>query len=132
MEQHVRLVVLEHLRDELDVHVLHVDLLLFDQLYAPTHCVSNHYAYLETLVQHHDSFIELLLHLRIRVCCDKITQARDTYNIGDDTREQLALLVFVGAFLMLSQYLYSYDMPRGKPLHTIMNFKMTVNNWSLR
>ena len=55
-----------------------------------------------------------------------------TYDVGDDTREQLALLVFVGAFLMLSQYLYSYDMPRGKPLHTIMNFKMTVNNWSLR
>jgi hypothetical protein len=29
MEQHVRLVVLEHLSDELDVHVLHVDFLRY-------------------------------------------------------------------------------------------------------
>jgi hypothetical protein len=58
---------------------------LLDQLYAPpTHCVNNHCAYLETLVQHHDSFVELLLHLRIRICRDRITRARDTYNIGDD------------------------------------------------
>jgi hypothetical protein len=28
VEQHVRLVVLEHLRYELDVHVLHIDLLM--------------------------------------------------------------------------------------------------------
>jgi hypothetical protein len=29
MEQHIRLVVFEHLSDELDVHVLHVDLLRY-------------------------------------------------------------------------------------------------------
>jgi hypothetical protein len=42
MEQNVRLVVLEHLRNQLSVHVLNIDLL-------------------KVLVQHHDSFIQLLL-----------------------------------------------------------------------
>jgi hypothetical protein len=74
VEQHVRLVILEHLCYELDVHVLHVDLLLFDQLYAQLHRLNHHCAYLKTLVQHHDSFVELLLYSCIRTYRVSISQ----------------------------------------------------------
>jgi hypothetical protein len=38
-----------------------------------------------------------------------------TYNIGDDARQQLALLVFVGALLMLSQTSTLTLCPEEKP-----------------
>jgi len=41
MEQHIRLIVLEHLCDQFDIHVLYVDL-----LQIPIH--------------HHDGFVQLL------------------------------------------------------------------------
>lgn len=63
VEQDVGLVVLEHLSDQLHVHVLDVDLL-------------------KTLVEYHDGLIELLL-LDISTCLSP-WRVWDAYDIGDD------------------------------------------------
>jgi hypothetical protein len=60
MEQHIGLVILEHLGDELDVHVLDVDFLPGCELRAAVVGALMD-SYLETLVQHHDGLVELLL-----------------------------------------------------------------------
>jgi len=50
MKQHIRLVVLEHLRYKLRVHICEVD-------------------FLQVLVEHHDGFVEFFLLLHQRVSC---------------------------------------------------------------
>lgn len=66
MEQHIRLVVLEHLGNQFDIHVLDIDLLVgvnteYSRLgYTPHQCVETD---LETLVHDHNSFIQFLLYL---------------------------------------------------------------------
>ena len=59
MEEYVGLVVLEHLGNELDVHVLDVDFL--KENLAARRQPLGYIAYLEALIEKHDSFIELLL-----------------------------------------------------------------------
>lgn len=53
MKQHVRLVVLEHLRDEFHVHILDVDLLVLAVI-SLRHEGRKKVAYLEASVHHHD------------------------------------------------------------------------------
>ena len=58
MEEYIGLVVLEHLGNQLNVHVLDVDLLVgVGSTSATTHV----FTYLKTLIHDHDCFIELLL-----------------------------------------------------------------------
>jgi hypothetical protein len=79
MEEDIRLVVFEHLRDKLRVHILDVD-------------------FLEILVEHHDRFIQLLLQIFTSVVGGG-GMAELTDHIDDDAREQKALLVLMWAFL---------------------------------
>jgi hypothetical protein len=79
VEKNVGLVVLEHLRHELCVHVLNVDLL-------------------QVLVQHHDGLVQFLLRLCQFVFTVVLVLVM-TDNIDNDTGEQLALLMLVRAFL---------------------------------
>lgn len=62
MEEHVRLIVLEHLSDKLDVHILDVDFLCkWSKQWAQEYASSCPVAYIETLVQYDDGFIQLFL-----------------------------------------------------------------------
>jgi hypothetical protein len=66
MEEDIGLVVLEHLGNELNVHVLDVDLLFGCQsTKSETTCSLNILSmkYLKALVHDHHSFVELLLYL---------------------------------------------------------------------
>lgn len=58
MEKNIRLVVLEHLCHQLNVHVLDVDLLSGCEFEQTSR---QHDAYLEALVHDHDGFIQFLL-----------------------------------------------------------------------
>lgn len=89
MKQHIALVIFEHLRHELDVHVLDIDL-LFTQRVSDSAlgrgCTGSEddrecggkmrELYLKGLIQDHDGLVELL-------------------DVGDDAGEQEGLLVFV-------------------------------------
>jgi hypothetical protein len=55
--------------------------------------------YLETLVQDHDSLVQFLLHDHVRISGVVHLLSQITYDVGDDTRQQLALLVFMWALL---------------------------------
>lgn len=63
MEQHVRLVILEHLRDELSVHVLSVDFLPSASIPTSIHPSNSSHSesYVKRFIQDHHSLIELLL-----------------------------------------------------------------------
>jgi len=76
MKQYVRLIILEHLSYQLDVHILDVDFLLTIRMRR----VSVDKLYLEILVHNHDCFIQFL-------------------DICDDSRKQQALLLLVWALL---------------------------------
>ena len=67
MEQHVRLVVLEHLSDELDIHVLNVDFLRYVVSCMSIDRRMNNPSYLKTLVQDHHSLVQLFLHDYVRL-----------------------------------------------------------------
>lgn len=60
MEQHVGLIVLEHLSHQFDIHVLDVDLLYFIEMLPITAALGKG-IYLQLLVHHHDGFVEFLL-----------------------------------------------------------------------
>ena len=60
MEEDIRLVVFKHLSDQLDVHILNVDLLLYLSTIGATSGV-NRIANLKALVHDHDSFVQFLL-----------------------------------------------------------------------
>lgn len=79
MKQSVRLIVLEHLGYQLDVHILDVDLLLS----ISVRLVPVDKLYLKVLVHNHDCLIQFL-------------------NICDDSRKQQALLLLVWALLLQS------------------------------
>ena len=99
MEQHVRLVVLEHLSHELDVHVLNVDFLRY-VMSCVSQLFSHKHSYLKALVQDHNSFVQLLLQYKVvRLLYVTELLGQVTYDIGDDTRQQLALLMFMWALL---------------------------------
>lgn len=105
MEQHIRLIVFEHLRHELDVHVLHVDLLKHRSvtLVLVLCFAEKHSAYLERLVQHADRFVEFLLCLAISMSLWALGRSRvqnGAYNVCYYSREQLGLLVLVWALLI--------------------------------
>lgn len=57
MEEDVGLVVLEHLGDKLDVHILDINLLGAIR----SNLLSKRAAYLNTLIHHHDSLVKFLL-----------------------------------------------------------------------
>ena len=64
MKEHVGLVVLEHLRDELDVHVLDVDVLVPSEVRHTSQVPAAHRRwefYLKTLVHNHHGFVQFLL-----------------------------------------------------------------------
>lgn len=61
MKQNIRLVVLEHLSHQLDVHILDIDLLR--AVNDGCHVALDIRTYLEALVHDHDSLIEFLLDL---------------------------------------------------------------------
>jgi hypothetical protein len=77
MEENIGLVVVEHLSHELRIHIRNVDLL-------------------QVLVKHHDSLVEFLLQ---KHQSSAPLGFMWTYNVDDDAREQLALLVLMRAFL---------------------------------
>jgi hypothetical protein len=60
MEEYVRLVVLEHLGNQLDVHILDVDFLRIIR-YFLNHKGFIRLSYLKTFIQKHDGLIEFLL-----------------------------------------------------------------------
>lgn len=103
MEEDIRLVVLEHLRDQLDVHILYIDLLGTVVRCCRRKSFDSN-AHLETLVEHHHSLIQLFLWVEVRRRSSLVVQRSDyTYDIRDDTRKQLALLMLVRAFLQACQ-----------------------------
>jgi hypothetical protein len=63
MEQDVGLVILKHLRHQLDVHVLNVDLLLLQWINPGSYAyvIESLGSYLEALVHHDDGLIKFLL-----------------------------------------------------------------------
>jgi hypothetical protein len=86
VEENIGLVVLEHLRHELCVHVLHVDIL-------------------QVPVQHHQGLVQFLLRPSQFVSTVVLVLVM-TDNIDNDTGEQLALLMLVRAFLCASGQLH--------------------------
>ncbi len=60
MEEYVRLVVLEHLGNQLDVHILDVDFLRIIRYFLDQKDFIR-FSYLKTFVQEHDGLIEFLL-----------------------------------------------------------------------
>lgn len=95
VEENVRLIVFEHLGDQLNIHVVDIDF-LFDVsdnpwmlLTKPTH--------LQAFIQHHDGLVEFLLfYVNTSDLSDLYVS---TNHVGDDSGEQNILLVFVRAFL---------------------------------
>jgi hypothetical protein len=60
MEEYVRLVVLEHLGNQFDVHILDVNFLRIIRYFLNQKSF-NQFSYLKTFIQKHDGLIEFLL-----------------------------------------------------------------------
>lgn len=86
VKEHVGSVVLEHLSDKFDVHVLDIDILWYLALAASV-AKSSKVSYLEVLVQDHDCFIEFFL-MDIVSMVQHWKVVPSTHNIGDDTRQE--------------------------------------------
>jgi hypothetical protein len=61
VEEHIGLVVLEHLGDKLDIHIVNIDFLL-DVLVEARVEGQEQATHLQALVQHHDGLVQFLLY----------------------------------------------------------------------
>jgi hypothetical protein len=74
VEEHIGLVVLEHLGDKLDIHIVNIDFLL-NVLVEVLVGHQERATHLQALVQHHDGLVQFLLYpVNNGESCDRIHQ----------------------------------------------------------
>ena len=107
MKEHIGSIILEHLSNKLNIHVLNVDLLVQGGTCISTRLnqtklaarPSVSYAYLQTSIENRNRLVQLFLERCLSKTLGRSRLPSITYDIGDDTHEKQALLMLVGAFL---------------------------------